>query len=109
MIAFASSLDQAGVMTLSAEDAALLLGAMAGFDPRDSTSVDAPVPDYGAALDAPLEGLRIGLLKEFFGEGLERRRAAACASALEVFEALGAQRVRSACPTCRCPCRPTTW
>ena len=58
MIAFASSLDQAGVLTQSAEDAALLLGAMAGFDPRDSTSVDTPVPDYVGELDAPLKGLR---------------------------------------------------
>src|SRR5512139_1244001 len=70
MIAFASSLDQAGVITVSAEDAALTLQAMAGFDPKDSTSVDAPVPDYRAALDAPLAGMKVGILKEFFGEGL---------------------------------------
>jgi aspartyl-tRNA(Asn)/glutamyl-tRNA(Gln) amidotransferase subunit A len=70
MIAFASSLDQAGVITVSAEDAALTLQAMAGFDPRDSTSVDEPVPDYRAGLDAPLSGMKIGILKEFFGEGL---------------------------------------
>src|SRR5512145_3187815 len=59
MIAFASSLDQAGVLARTAEDAALLLGAMAGFDPRDSTSVDAPVPDYVAELARPLQGLRV--------------------------------------------------
>ncbi|MGE5720953.1 MAG: Asp-tRNA(Asn)/Glu-tRNA(Gln) amidotransferase subunit GatA [Sphingomonadales bacterium] len=70
MIAFASSLDQAGVITVSAEDAALTLQAMAGFDPKDSTSVDVPVPDYRATLDAPLAGMKIGILKEFFGEGL---------------------------------------
>jgi aspartyl-tRNA(Asn)/glutamyl-tRNA(Gln) amidotransferase subunit A len=70
MIAFASSLDQAGVITVSAEDAAITLQAMAGFDPRDSTSVDAPVPDYRAALDAPLAGMKIGILKECFGDGL---------------------------------------
>src|SRR5690606_35712708 len=70
MIAFASSLDQAGVITVSAEDAALTLHAMAGFDPRDSTSVDVPVPDYRAGLDAPLAGLKIGIVREFFGEGL---------------------------------------
>ena len=70
MIAFASSLDQAGVITVSAEDAALTLQAMAGFDPKDSTSVDVPVPDYRAALEAPLAGMKIGILKEFFGEGL---------------------------------------
>jgi len=70
MIAFASSLDQGGVLTRSAEDAALLLGAMAGFDPRDSTSVDAPVPEYVAMLNEPLKGLRIGLVREFFDTGL---------------------------------------
>jgi aspartyl-tRNA(Asn)/glutamyl-tRNA(Gln) amidotransferase subunit A len=91
MIAFASSLDQGGVLTQSAQDAALLLGAIAGFDPRDSTCVDAPVPDYVGALDAPLKGLRIGLLKEFFDEGLERRCAERVKAALEVFKALGAQ------------------
>ena len=63
MIAFASSLDQAGIMAPSAEDCAYLLGAMAGFDPRDSTSVDRPVPDYVAELATPLAGLRIGVLR----------------------------------------------
>ena len=91
MIAFASSLDQAGVLTQSAEDAALLLSVIAGFDPRDSTSVDVLVPDYVAALNAPLKDLRIGLLKEFFDEGLERRCADRVRGALEVFKALGAQ------------------
>ncbi len=71
MIAFASSLDQGGVIAASAEDAALVLGAMAGFDPNDSTSVDRPVPDYAAALNRPMKGLRIGLLKEFFEKGLD--------------------------------------
>src|SRR5215470_6492823 len=71
MIAFASSLDQGGAIASSAEDAAMLLGAMAGFDPNDSTSVDAPVPDYRATLDQPVKGLRIGLLKEFFDKGLD--------------------------------------
>src|SRR3984957_1571469 len=75
MIAFASSLDQAGVFARSAADAAIVLQAMAGFDPRDSTSVDEPVPDYPAMLNAPLKGLKIGLLREFF-EGLEPRNAA---------------------------------
>ncbi len=75
MIAFASSLDQAGVFARSAADAAAALQVMAGFDPRDSTSVDAPVPDYSAALGAPLKGMKIGLLREFF-EGLEPRNAA---------------------------------
>jgi aspartyl-tRNA(Asn)/glutamyl-tRNA(Gln) amidotransferase subunit A len=71
MVAFASSLDQAGVLARSAEDAALMLEAMAGFDPRDSTSVDTPVPQYAAELNQPLKGLRIGLIREFFGEGLD--------------------------------------
>ena len=61
MVAFASSLDQGGVIAASAEDAALMLRCMAGFDPRDSTSVDCPVPDYAALLDKPLKGLRIGI------------------------------------------------
>ncbi len=61
MIAFASSLDQGGPFTRSAEDAAVMLGAMAGFDPRDSTSVDRPVDDYTAQLEQPLQGLSIGL------------------------------------------------
>src|SRR5205085_3345815 len=66
MVAFASSLDQGGIITASAEDAALMLGAMAGFDPNDSTSIERAVPDYTASLNTPLKGLRIGLLKEFF-------------------------------------------
>ena len=71
MIAFASSLDQGGTLTATAEDAALVLRAMAGFDARDSTSVERPVPDYVAALEQPLAGLKIGLLKEFFEKGLD--------------------------------------
>src|SRR5258707_1198179 len=74
MIAFASSLDQAGVFARSAADAAIVLQVMAGFDPKDSTSVDVPVPDYPAGLDRPLTGVKIGLLREFF-EGLESRNA----------------------------------
>ena len=75
MIAFASSLDQAGTLTLTAKDSAMLLAHMAGFDPRDSTSVDTPVPDYVGALDQPLAGLKIGLLKEFFEKGLDEESA----------------------------------
>ncbi|NOX92135.1 MAG: Asp-tRNA(Asn)/Glu-tRNA(Gln) amidotransferase subunit GatA, partial [Gammaproteobacteria bacterium] len=71
MIAFASSLDQAGPMTRSAEDAAWLLNIMAGFDERDSTSVERDVPDYTATLNDDLHGLKIGLPKEYFGEGLD--------------------------------------
>ena len=89
MIAFASSLDQAGVFARSAADAAVVLQAMAGFDPLDSTSVDAPVPDYAASLDAPLKGLKIGLLREFF-DGLEARAAALIHDALKIYTSLGA-------------------
>jgi aspartyl-tRNA(Asn)/glutamyl-tRNA(Gln) amidotransferase subunit A len=90
MIAFASSLDQAGVLTRSAADAALLLGAMAGFDPRDSTSVDAPVPDYVAALAEPLKGLRIGVLREFFDQGLAAPVARLVHAAIDALREQGA-------------------
>jgi aspartyl-tRNA(Asn)/glutamyl-tRNA(Gln) amidotransferase subunit A len=97
LIAFASSLDQAGVFARSVADAAPALQAMAGFDPRDSTSVDAPVPDYTAALQKPLKGLKIGLLREFF-EGLEGRNAALIHDALEVYKELGAQTLEVSLP-----------
>jgi aspartyl-tRNA(Asn)/glutamyl-tRNA(Gln) amidotransferase subunit A len=97
MIAFASSLDQAGTLTLSAKDAALLMREMAGFDAKDSTSVDTPVPDYVAELDRPLTGLRIGLLKEFF-EGLETRMATLIREALQVYERRGAKLVEVSLP-----------
>jgi aspartyl-tRNA(Asn)/glutamyl-tRNA(Gln) amidotransferase subunit A len=90
MIAFASSLDQGGPIAATAEDAALLLNAMAGFDPRDSTSIDRAVPDYTAHLGESLEGLRIGLPKEYFGVGLDPEVAAAMHAAVREFEALGA-------------------
>ncbi len=97
MIAFASSLDQAGVLARSAADAAIVLQAMAGFDPQDSTSIDTPVPDYSAALDQPLAGLKIGLLREFF-EGLEARNSALIHDALKVYRSLGAQTVDVSLP-----------
>lgn len=97
MIAFASSLDQAGTLTLSAKDAALLMAQMAGFDARDSTSVDAPVPDYVGALDQPLAGLKIGLLKEFF-DGLETQMAQLIREALQVYQRLGAKLVDVSLP-----------
>ncbi len=90
MIAFASSLDQAGTLTQTAEDAALMLTAMAGHDPRDSTSVDEPVPDYRATLGDDLEGLRVGVPREFFDEGLDAANAAAVQAALDEFRKLGA-------------------
>jgi len=97
MIAFASSLDQAGVFTRTAADAATVLKTMAGFDPLDSTSVDTPVPDYSATLAAPLKGLKIGLLREFF-DGLESRNAALIHEALEVYTSLGASTVEVSLP-----------
>src|SRR6187399_3221511 len=90
MIAFASSLDQGGAITVSAEDAALTLQAIAGFDPKDSTSVDAPVPDYSATLEAPLKGMKIGILKEFFGAGLAAEIEKPVREALAVLTKLGA-------------------
>jgi aspartyl-tRNA(Asn)/glutamyl-tRNA(Gln) amidotransferase subunit A len=91
MVAFASSLDQAGVLTASAADAALMLREMAGFDANDSTSVDAPVPDYVAALEQPLAGLKIGLLQEFFDQGLDPQNEQRVREALKVYERLGAK------------------
>ena len=90
MIAFASSLDQAGVLTVTAEDAAMLLQAMAGFDPRDSTCADRPVPDYVAGLNDDLSGKRIGVPAEFWDEGLHAQTAERVRAALAVFESLGA-------------------
>jgi aspartyl-tRNA(Asn)/glutamyl-tRNA(Gln) amidotransferase subunit A len=90
MIAFASSLDQAGVLAQSAEDAALVLAAMAGHDARDSTSVNAAVPDYAAGLARPVKGLRIGIIREFFGAGLDPGVGAAVRAALDGFQAAGA-------------------
>lgn len=90
MIAFASSLDQAGVMTRSAEDAALLLNSMASFDSKDSTCVDEPVPDYTAGLNQSISGLKIGIPKEYFGEGLSEGTARAVEEAIKTFEKLGA-------------------
>src|SRR5258708_3119690 len=97
MIAFASSLDQAGVFARSAADAAIVLQAMAGFDPRDSTSIDAPVPDYSATLGEPLKGLKIGLLREFF-DGLEARNTALIHDALKIYRSLGAETVEVSLP-----------
>lgn len=90
MIAFASSLDQGGPMTQSAEDAALVLEHMAGFDPRDSTSADIPVPQYSRTLNDSLEGLRIGLPREFFIDGLDANVARLIQDAVKEYEKLGA-------------------
>ncbi len=98
MIAFASSLDQAGTVTLTAEDAAMMLGAMAGFDERDSTSVDREVPDYMATLNDDLKGLRIGVPKEFFDDGLAPEVAKLVQDALEVYRGLGCEIVEVSMP-----------
>lgn len=91
MIAYASSLDQGGPMTSSAEDAAILLQTMAGFDEKDSTSVDCPVPDYRSALNNSLDGLKIGLPKEFFEEGLNSQVAQTLQTAIAEFKKMGAE------------------
>ena len=91
MIAYASSLDQGGPMATTAEDCALLLSAMAGFDPRDSTSVDQPVPDYRATLPRSLVGVKLGLPKEYFESGLDSRVAAVVHQAVQVYRELGAE------------------
>jgi len=90
MIAFASSLDQAGVITRSTADAAMLLGVMAGFDERDSTSINQPVPDYVAGLDKSLKGLRVGIVRQHFDEGLDDNCGVAVKDALALLEAQGA-------------------
>jgi aspartyl-tRNA(Asn)/glutamyl-tRNA(Gln) amidotransferase subunit A len=90
MVAFASSLDQGGPMARSAEDCALLLAAMAGHDPRDSTCVDRPVEDYVAGLAQPLDGLRIGVPREYFGDGLSGAVEEIVRAALATYEQLGA-------------------
>ncbi len=98
MIAFASSLDQAGIMAPSAEDCALFLEAIAGFDPRDSTCVDVPVPAYSAELGQSVKGLRIGVVREFMEGGLDPANAALIRAALQVYADQGAEIVDVSCP-----------
>ena len=93
MIAFASSLDQAGVITRSSEDAARLLGVMAGFDERDSTSVDRPVPDYLASIGDSIKGLRIGIVRQHFDAGLDQQTGVRVKDAIAVLESMGATTV----------------
>ena len=90
LIAFASSLDQIGPFSHDLADAALLLGIISGRDPRDATSVDCPVPDYLGTLDAKPSSLRIGLVREFFGDGLDPEVESAIREAIRVYEAAGA-------------------
>jgi aspartyl-tRNA(Asn)/glutamyl-tRNA(Gln) amidotransferase subunit A len=98
MIAFASSLDQGGPMARSALDCAMLLNAMAGHDPKDSTSSAMPVEDYCAQLNTPLQGLRIGLPREYFGDGLEATTGQRVQNALDELQALGATLVEVSLP-----------
>ena len=90
MIAFASSLDQGGPMTQTAEDAALMMNVIAGFDERDSTSAEHPVDDYTARLNDSIEGLKIGLPKEYSGEGLDSNIAKCVEEGIKELEKLGA-------------------
>ncbi len=98
VIAYASSLDQVGPMTRDVTDAALLLGAIAGHDPKDSTSVDCPVPNYAASLQQGVKGLKIGLPKEYFIEGLDPDVQQAMDQAIEVYRKLGAEFVEVSLP-----------
>jgi len=98
MIAFASSLDTAGLMTQSAEDAALVFNEMLGFDPKDSTSVDRPDEDYTRCLGSGVKGLKIGVPKEFFGAGLQPDVEAAVRAALDEYRKLGAELVEVSLP-----------
>lgn len=91
MIAYASSLDQGGPMTQCARDAALLLGAIAGFDPRDATSVERPVDDYRAQLERDLHGLRMGLPKEYFSDGLDQHVAVSIDGAVTELKRMGVE------------------
>lgn len=98
MIAFASSLDQAGPMTYTAEDAALLMNVMAGHDPKDSTSVARDCPDFTAELSRDIKGLKIGLPKEYFIEGIDPEVRAAVEAAMAVYRSLGAEFVDISLP-----------
>ncbi len=99
MVAFASSLDQCGPFARSVRDVALVLGALAGHDPRDSTSVEAPVPDYAAALTGEVRGMRLGVPREFFVAGMEPGVEGAVRTAFGVLEGLGAEIVEVSLPS----------
>ena len=90
LVAFASSLDQIGPLAHSAEDCALLLEVLAGHDPRDSTSADLPVPEYSKSVNQPLQGLKLGLVREHFGPGLNGEIEASVREAVRVYESMGA-------------------
>ncbi|RCS49229.1 Asp-tRNA(Asn)/Glu-tRNA(Gln) amidotransferase subunit GatA [Bremerella cremea] len=98
LIAFASSLDQIGPMARTAEDTALFLEAISGYDPADSTSANVACPLFSKSVDQPLEGLRIGMVKEHFGEGLDGEVDKAVREAVKVYESLGAKVVDISLP-----------
>ncbi|HKD78045.1 MAG TPA: Asp-tRNA(Asn)/Glu-tRNA(Gln) amidotransferase subunit GatA [Candidatus Angelobacter sp.] len=98
LIAFASSLDHVGPLTRSVNDAALVLRTIAGRDPMDPTSADVPVPDYVAELEKPVKGLRLGVAREYFGEGLEPEVRAAVEAAIEKLAGLGCEIVKVSLP-----------
>lgn len=91
LVAFASSLDQIGPLTRTVEDAALVLGAIAGHDPLDSTSIAAPVPDYAAALTGQMKGMRLGVPREYLAQGMDADIEKAIRDALDVYRSLGAE------------------
>jgi aspartyl-tRNA(Asn)/glutamyl-tRNA(Gln) amidotransferase subunit A len=99
MVAFASSLDQCGPFTRSVADCATVLGTIAGHDPRDSTSVDVPVPDYRAALGGDVRGLRLGVPREYFVEGMEPGVETAVRAAIDTLRGLGAEIVEVSLPS----------
>jgi aspartyl-tRNA(Asn)/glutamyl-tRNA(Gln) amidotransferase subunit A len=98
VIAYASSLDQVGPLTRDVTDSAIMLGALAGHDPKDSTSVDTPVPDYTAALTGNIKGLRIGLPREYFISGLDPDVQSAVDQAIQTLRSLGAEFVDISLP-----------
>ncbi len=98
MIAYASSLDQGGVFATSAEDCALVLSAMSGFDDKDSTSVEQDVPDFSANLNDSLQGLKIGLPKEFFDKGLDSNVTDVVNEAIKAYKKLGAEIIEISLP-----------
>jgi aspartyl-tRNA(Asn)/glutamyl-tRNA(Gln) amidotransferase subunit A len=98
LVAFASSLDQVGPLAKDVTDCAILLQAIAGHDPQDATSADLPVPDYGAALLPDVRGMRLGVPREYFGEGIQPEVERAVRAALQVWESLGAETVEVSLP-----------
>jgi aspartyl-tRNA(Asn)/glutamyl-tRNA(Gln) amidotransferase subunit A len=98
LIAFASSLDHVGPFAKTVKDAALVLGVIAGRDPMDSTSADVPVPDYVAAMEMPVRGLKVGVAKEYFGEGLDREVRNAVEAAIQTLASLGCEIVDVSLP-----------